>query len=224
MIIRREALQAALAATTDTDKRYDLHAVQVDPSKHAVIATDGHVLLIATDKSPQDDADFPLVPGAEFHGTPVAPVIVPADTVRAMIGTMPKRSTIPILGCCQLSTSGSESTATLTATDLSAPRIATLNREDAGQFPSYERVMPATDRPSIRLVLAVDVLEAIIKAAKAVSATGARAKSPMIHFDVPTGAKDRQKDGAQEVISPVTITVNGVDVNVTGCAMPCSLS
>lgn len=67
MIIRRELLQAVLPATSSDNTRYYLKGVQVDPAKHTATATDGHVLLIATDTAPFPDEDFPAVPGAEYR-------------------------------------------------------------------------------------------------------------------------------------------------------------
>jgi DNA polymerase III sliding clamp (beta) subunit (PCNA family) len=227
MIIRREALNAALAATTADDTRYFLNAVQVNPDKHAIIATNGHILLVATDKAPQLNADFPIVPGAAFHGSPVAPVLIPADSCRAIVAAMPKRSSIPILGSAQLSTNGSPSTFTLASTDLAAPRIATIDTTDAGNFPAYERVMPKLDRPSVNVIMAVDVLEQLIKAAKA--AQGSDKRTAKITFNVPTGKADldmpKGSDDTQGrmVSSALGVTITGPDVTVTGAAMPCRL-
>jgi hypothetical protein len=213
MIIRRETLAAALAATTADNSRYFLHAVQAEPALHRVVATDGFILLIATDRSPMQDEDFPQVPGAPFHGNPEGRIVLDAEICRGMIATMPKKTPIPILKTAQLSVNGSESTVTLAATDLQAPRVATIDTTAAGQFPAYERVMPKADREGVKLCMGLPVLESLIKAAKAVGVQ-------TITFDVPTGPKDTT-DGA--VSSPLGVTMNGADVTVTGCAMPCRL-
>lgn len=230
MIIKRAALQAALAATTSTDTRYFLNSIRVEPEQHRLVATDGNILLIVTDASPDPDEDFPMVPAGEYRGDPPEPVCIPADVVKAMIATMPKRSTIPILGCAQLSQGTEAGTATITATDLQAPRTAIIRASEQGQFPAYERCLPKADRPSARVCLAVDVLENLIKAAKAVT-QGRRMAT--ITFDVPTGAADREKapittnaEGEKitgepgAVTSAVGITITGDDLTITGCAMP----
>lgn len=209
MIIRRETLLAALAATTPDDSRYFLQAVRIEPSADRVIATDGHVLLIATDRHPQADSDFPS--WIEHHGNPSAPVLVEADTIRALLATLPKRPTITILGSIQVSQNGSEESATLAATDLSAKNVATVT--DSGkQFPRYERVIPTfgEDKPSIRVRLGLPVLETLIKAAKAVSDVKHAAGS--ITFELSTKNP--------EVIDAIGVSIEGRDVTVTGCAMP----
>jgi hypothetical protein len=213
MIIRRETLNAVLPATTSEDTRYHLNHVQFEPATNRVIATDGHVLLIATDRSPMADEDFPAVPGAEFHGNP-EPLAVSADILRAMLGTMPKKTPLPILQTCQLSRNGSDTTATLAATDLTAPRVATIERED-GRFPQYDRVIPSADRESVNVSLAVDVIEALIKSAKAICGTGKHTKKAIITFNVPIKETN--------VIDALAVTIEGINVVVTGAAMPCRL-
>ncbi len=209
MIIRRETLNAVLPATASDDSRYFLQGAQFEPASNRVIATNGHILLMAPDREPFPDDDFPAVPGAAFHGDP-APIVVPADVIKTMIATMPKRSTLPILHACQLSQNGSENTATITASDLTAPRTATINREDR-QFPAYDHVIPKLDRPSINVCLAVDVLEALCKSAKAVCGKG----KPTITFNL--SSKNT------EVLDALGITIKGETVTVTGAAMPCRM-
>jgi hypothetical protein len=193
MIIRREALTAALAATTDDDTRYYLSGVQVVPgATPRAVATNGHVLLVVDDEHPHKDEDYPIIVGAPWHGDPPAPLVIPSDIVRAMIATTPKKTTIPILRAIQVSRNGSEQSVTVAATDLQAPRVATLDTTaDDRKFPSYHRVLPAADRPSVSVCLAVDVLETLIKAAKAISQTGKNVHTPTIRFSLPTGKQHR---------------------------------
>ena len=212
MIIRRETLNAVLPATTADDTRYFLDAVLVEPTRHRAIATDGHIMIIATDNSPLADEDFPAIAGAEFHGDP-APIAIPAAIVRSMIATMPKKSSRPILATVQVGQNGSEETATIAATDLQAPRVATIAKDDR-RFPAYERVMSVA-APSVKVAIAIDVLETLIKSAKAVCGTGKREKKPIVTFEVPIGAA--------EVTTAIGFTVSGLDVTVTGVAMPCRI-
>jgi DNA polymerase III sliding clamp (beta) subunit (PCNA family) len=213
MIIRREMLQAVLPATTSEEKRYFLDGVQAEPAKHRVVATNGHVLLIATDREPQADADFPIVPSAPFTEDPSS-AFIPSDICKAMIGTMPKKSTIPTLRSAQLSRNGSETTATIAATDLQSPRVATLSNDQ--QFPSYDRVLPAADRPEITLSLSVAVLKTLLDAANAISPKGSR--RPTVHtitFGIPV------TDAGKIVDTAITIKATSAEVELTGVAMPC---
>jgi hypothetical protein len=221
MIIRREALSAALAATTADDTRYFLNAVQIDAAKHCVVATNGHILLVATDTNPQADTDFPAIPGAEYHGDPASAVLADADIIRAMIAATPKKTSIGILTSVQLGANGSDNTAVLSATDLKAPRVAVLTNEGRN-FPNYERVLPKAGRPGVRVCLSVEVLDALVKAAKVVR-SGVNSNSHQIAtitFDVPTSATDLQDNA---VITALGITMKGADVTVTGAAMPCRM-
>lgn len=216
MIIRREMLLAALAAATSEDKRYFLDGVYAEPVNHRVVATNGHVLLMATDRHPQDDADFPIVPGAPYSTDP-APILIPSTTAKAMIATMPKKRVLDILQCAQLSANGSEDTATLAATDLAAPRIAVLSRNDSGTYPQYEHVIPPADRPEIKLAMRVDVLQAIINAAVAVEPTKGKHGTPaVITFGIPKPDAD-----SDVVLTAITIAVSSDDIELTGVAMPC---
>lgn len=222
MIIRREMLSAALAATTPDDTRYCLNAVQIDAAKRCVVATNGHILLVATDTNPQADTDFPLIPGAEYHGDPAGAVLADADVVRSIIAATPKKTPIAILTSVQLGANGSDNTAMMSATDLKAPRVAVITNEAGRNFPNYERVLPKAGRPGVRVCLSVEVLDALVKAAKIVR-SGVQTNSHQlatIVFDVPTGATDLQ-DGA--VITALGVTMKGADVTVTGAAMPCRM-
>lgn len=209
MIIRRETLAAVIPATTADDTRYYLDALCIEPDGR-VIATNGHVLLIATDKAPQADADFPSVPGAAFNGTPEGQTLVKSDIIKSLMAVMPKRSTIPILGSIQLSQNGTPQTATLVATNLQTPCVATVTREPDVNFPQYERVFPKAPAV-VRIILAVEVLETLIKSAKAIATKNS---SPRITFDIPANGRDGVVDGA------IRVSMQGVDVDVAGVAMP----
>ena len=218
MIIRREALQAAMAAATSDDTRYFLQAVQVDPAKHTVVATDGHVLLVCTDTNPEKDAEFPAMPEAPFHGNPTKPVLIPVDVVNSLLKTMPKKPTIPILGMCQLSQNGTGESATVAATDLQVRNVARL-QDEGRKFPAWERAMPPADRESVTVAIGVTVLEAIIKAAKAIH----RAKGstgPVIQLNIPL-ARNEVGELEPVVVSALGVLLKGEDVTVTGAAMPC---
>jgi hypothetical protein len=222
MIIRRAQLQAALAATGKDNSRYYLSAVQADPSKHSVIATDGNVLLVCTDRRPEQDSEFPSIPGAEFHGEPDKPMCISVDVVQSMLKTMPKRATLPILQSCQLSQAaaggnqnGEAGQYTVAATDLPVRNVARINPENQGQFPAWEHLMPKADRPSIVVSLGIPVLESLIKAAKAID-------SKTITLTLPV-ERDKAGEPTGTVLTVIGVTITDTDVAVTGVAMPCRL-
>lgn len=231
MVIRRETIAAALPATANDERRYTLQAVHIEPATGdraaRVVSTNGNVLIIAEESNPIPDADFPIIAGAPFHSTPATPVLVSADIAKRVIKTTPKRVTVPALGCVQISTNGSENVITVAATDLGVPTVATVHRDDVGTFPRYERVIPNDDtRETVPVCLAVDVLETLIKAAKA-------AEHKYITFAIPSDAQGRDRirdangdktDKLGEVTSAINFKMSGgnADVSVRGCAMPMS--
>jgi hypothetical protein len=216
MIIRPEAIRATLPATDSSDpSRFYLRHILADPAKRRVVATNGHVLIIATDKAPQPDEDFPAIENAPFHGNPPIPISISAELAASMLKTAPRKGTIDILRSVQLSRNGSDQTATIAATDLQTANVAKIDAAETGRFPDYERVMVPNGRPGVQVCMAVDVLETLIKAAKAVGG-----KNPKITFDVPTESKHLQD---RAVIAAIGIEIHGSDVDVTGCAMPCRM-
>ena len=226
MLIRRESLQAALAATTSDDTQYTLDAVQIQPDG-MVVATDGAILLLVRERARFKDEDFPTRDVPAYHGDPAGPVLVPAEVCRRLIAGTPKiAKLLPVLGCVQLAANGTEGGATLAATTLEVPTVVTIAADDGKRFPAWERVLPKADRPTVALVLGVSVLEALLKAAKAAAGAGGKGQKPVaIWFDVPTSAKDVQAAEGKptQVVSAVGVSFGGGDVTVTGVVMPCRL-
>ena len=187
MIIKRQAIAAALPATTSDDTRYFLKALELRPDG-TVVSTNGHLCVMVRDTEPYADADFPIVPGAPFHGSPAKAVLIDGDVAKRMIAATPKKSSIPILKGLQVSRNGSDDTATVAATDLDSPMVSTL--KDEGQtFPDCDRVRPKLDdQPTIEVGIGIPVLEAMIKAVKALQ-TDKRA--PMVKLVIPIGRRHR---------------------------------
>lgn len=187
MIIRKETLQAVLPATTKDDTRYFLKAILVEPSGRC-IATNGHIMLLATDEHQEPDADYPAKPGIpEFKSSPEVGVLLPSDMAEGLIKAMPKgkRSTIPILNGVQIGTNGEEGF-NVVATDLESVRTGHIQADGKdGTFPKYERVLVPADRPHLKVSLSTEVLKALIKSAEAASDT----KLTTITFEIPTETK-----------------------------------
>lgn len=231
MLLRRELLKTALLATTNDETRYVLSAVQVQPDG-SVRATDGHILVYARDPHPQEDADFPTVAGAQPITAPSAPVLLPADLAKRLLAGMPKKSTVPVLGCVQLGTVNGGGGVQAVSTDLSVPVIADLTAAQALQFPSTDRVM-VTDgqRPAvIKLCLSAEMLTRLAQIAR----EAGRAKGTnVVALEIPTDpvyqGKRWEGDGdatAQvpngNLESAVRFTC-GTEVTVEGVVMPCRI-
>lgn len=219
MILRRELLQAVVPATTDKEPaRRALASVLVRPDGSA-LATNGHLLLVATDAHPMPDTDFPVIPGAPFRGSPEQAVQVPTGVIAQLVKAMPKRSPIPILTCVQLSTSENGSgNHTLAATDLDHPVTVTL-RPTEDHFPNADRPIETAkqkaEQGTISAILAVDALEKVCKAAKAVG-------SDAVTFTLPTQGNTSVEVCHGTVLDAIQLTCTGKDrdVELTGLLMP----
>lgn len=245
MIIRRELLRAVLPATGPDDRGYALDTIQIRPDG-ACVATNGHVLLIAREQSPFADKDFPTKDLPTFSGNPAAPILVSQSAVEKLIAAMPKRSTIPILGCVQVTTNGDG--AVVSATDLEVPCSVHVAADAPQRFPEYERVIP-TERPVLTVHLSVYVLEALIKAAKVLQGGRKSKTGGTIGLQVPIGiqyqahpfeespdhcsGKDcpcrhcgsiesaHVKALAGTITSPIGVALQGDGMTVQGVAQPC---
>jgi hypothetical protein len=197
MLLKRELLSTVRPAVTDADTRYTLSSIQINPNG-AVVATNGHILIKATELHPIPNADFPVVPGVpECVTDPTAPILLPADLADRLIKAMPKRSSLPALYTVSVTVNG-DGSAYAAATDLQAPTVAKLTPEEGQTFPAYDRVFPDKDRPVVSILLGIPVLEVLIKSAKAAGAKG-------IKLALPTQAKyqETDTDGKDHAFNPV---------------------
>lgn len=231
MIIRRETLQAVLPATSDDPSRYVLNAISVEPDG-TVVATDGHLLLCAKERRPMDDADFPTRDLPAYKANADKPISLAVDLVRKLIGAMPKatKRALPVLQTIQLAQS--ETGTYVAATDLETVMVKQLDLAEQPIFPKWQQVQVPKDRPALKVVLAVALLEDLIKAAKAAGMPGGGRQLQTITFYVPTEAKyqgtlrqpsDTGVKGKpdRQIMHGLRIEFQGSDVDVEGVAMPC---
>lgn len=208
MLLRRELLKATLPATTEYAHRCKLNALQLHPDGR-VVATDAHVLLVATDAAAIPEEDFPALPDAPALTPLAGPVLLPASAAVRLINGTAKRNTIRVLQTIRVGQSGDGALAA--STDLNVPTIVRIPASEPSAFPNWERVLPATDRPAVKVTLAVDVLQTLIKSAKAI---GART----VMFSVPTTPPDGQEG---VVLDALGVSMRQDGLSITGCAMPC---
>ena len=225
MLIKRAALAAALPATTSDDTRYHLQAVQVSLG-HTVEATDGHIAVRITDTAPLLDTEYPIISGAEMVADQTGPVLLPADVCKKLIGVTPKKTTIPVMQSIRFGRNGQPDTVLAVATDLQTPMIATIRTDESGNFPNLDRVIPPADKAgTVTLIVGTEVLEVLIKAAKAVKNSHAA-----VYLQIPTAPADRLEtktadDGTPirdgPVCSAVRFAVKGADgLEMIGALMP----
>lgn len=187
MIIRKEALTAVLAATSTDDVTHRTDKIQVTP-KGEIAATTGHVLFVATERSRFPDSEFPDKRDMpHYHGDPTEPVTIDRDLVDRLIKGMPKKGPIPILQAVQLGING-DGGAYVAATDLQVPTVIRLKpqTEQAGGFPSWQRIVPSASAPHVKVSLSVEVLQALIKAATAVAGRPGHTYTPKVTLYIPT--------------------------------------
>lgn len=213
MLIRRETLQAVRPATTAEDTRYFLAAIQIEPTG-VCVATNGHILIKASEASPMPAEDFPIVPGVPEHTTaPTGPILMSADIADRLCKATPKGPrAMPVLRTVQITTNG-DGSSYAAATDLTVPIVVKLT-PDGQNFPAYDRVIPK-DRPTLAIVLGVPVLEVLIKSAKAIGATS-------IRLELPTGSECLSKTHGT-INTAITATYHGADVEALAVLMPMNL-
>ena len=189
MLIHKDAFKAALAAVDEKDQRgYFLNAVQVVPGEkddRAVMATNGHILIIARDRAGETfaDADFPAKGVPPYNGEIDKPILIDAGHVDRLIKAMPKKSPIPVLSCVQITKNG-DGAPVASSTDLEVPCVVHLPADDSRRFPDHKWVMVGSDKPHLKVVLSTEVLKAILNAAAA--AHGGRKTLNTIELQIPT--------------------------------------
>jgi hypothetical protein len=221
MLLRHTALKTALLATTADVTRYALNAVHVRPDG-VVEATDGHILVRCTDTAPMDPADFPTVPSA---ASPLQPaekgILISTDHVKKLLGTMPKRATIPCLQTVNVGTIDAKPYAV--ATDLDTPLVIALERtNDGATFPTTDRVMIKDgDRAVIRVTLSAAMLQTLARIGKEVGTS----KTPTVTLEIPTEAEYHatHPNGTHGVTSGIRFTAGDGEVHADGVVMPCRL-
>lgn len=232
MLIRREVLAAVLPALNDLDPaRPSLSKVQILPTGEAR-ATNGHIAIMASgiDGFRFSDGDFPVVPGAPFHESPTTPILVDEQTIKRLIGATQKGArSFPVLNCIQIGKNGTDTAHLLAATDLHAPLTATVQTDPQEQYPDLAKITPAADKAdTVPLVLGVPVLEALLKAAKAIAGSK---RMQTIRFDVPIGSGDRRvfrgpndaPEELHEITGAIRATAYGPDAKIVAVVMPCRL-
>lgn len=236
MIIRRDALRAALVATTKDDSRYFLHSVKVH-SDGMLEATDGNMLMRVRDKYPQKDEEYPRCPNTaeEIIGC-LTSILLPVPLAEKLMAALPKKATIPILNAVQIGLRDGKRIGV--ATDLEVPCVVDLEPANTDtHFPTTDRVHVAEGQrtPVIRLTLTAEMLTRLAK----IATTVGRAKAlNAITFEIPldplyqgtrpaegydgtrpSTPEDRVPDG--NIASQIRVTIAGEDCSVEGVVMPC---
>lgn len=217
MLIHRDTLKAALLAVDTAPSRYFLHAVQVQPDGR-VVATNGHVLLIAKATHQFADADFPHAQQLTFDHSPTTPVCIPTVICEKLIAGTPKKLTIPVLGYVQVGVTAAPAETFAAATDLETSVVKVLDTGDtAPRFPTFDKVLVSEDRPHLTLQLSADYLVLLAKAAKLVY--GKHQYGGVVELQIPTEPEHNERG---TIVSQVRVVIRGGggETEVEGVIMP----
>lgn len=225
MLIKREILKALAVATT-SDETYQLSSLLIEPDGH-VVATDGYILLVASQSTPIPDVEFPTSDSMPaFHHNPRTAVLLPADTAARLIGATSRgKPTIPVLTHIQVGCTD-DGKAYATATDLAMPVSVPLQANgDGSTFPAYARCLPPADRPHHTVRLAGNVLAQLAKVAAILADTKDTTKGT-IRFEIPSEptcyAKVEGTEARGGLELAIRIVIQGQDgVEIVGAVMPC---
>ena len=217
MIIRGEALKACLVATDPHETKYNLDAVQLQPDGR-VVATDGHLLLVAKETEPFKDEDFPSKDVQAFTGSPKIPVVVPKAIVQKLLAAMPKGAPIPILGAIQVGMNGKRPYAV--ATDLETPLVAKLPDPKDARFPEHwPKVLPKKGGPHVTVIFTGKMLQQIARAAAAI---GNARTGGYVRMEIPLPGQEGPAKH-EPIMDAVRIVLPGDEVEIEGAAMPCRI-
>ena len=179
MLLNRANL-AVVEAATKQESRYALNGILCDVD--GTTATDGYMLCHVSPPPGSVAANFPTWPGAERPTEPIRRFVLPSDSAREIAKALPKKSTIPILKtamvCADTNVNGK---AAIAVTDLEARRVFQPDKVD-GQFPNWQAVIPkhnAESPATLTIALDGDLLERVIKVARALKAEAGDTRGPV---------------------------------------------
>lgn len=222
MIIRKATLQAVLPAADSRDVTSRCDKIEVRPDG-TVTATNGHVLLSATERTRFLDADFPVKGLPKYHGDPPTAITLNAAEIARVVKALTKKSTMlyPILTAVQLGTDA-EGTY-LAATDLTSQTVLRVptQEDQRGQFPAWDRLVPAREEPAICVELSTAVLKVLIQAAETVHGLDIlrTQRRATVRLYVRTDAAHQTETGHGN--AGIRVEIDGTDTAIVGVVMPC---
>jgi hypothetical protein len=161
-LMNRNNLGVRFAASAQ-ESRYTMGAILA--TENETVATDGH--LLARVSMPNMDAkNFPVVDGFKPNGFKRG--LIPSDVCQEIERSIPKKTTIPVLGHAAITTEHTDDRGDLlkvAVTDLDTPKVITV-REPEGQFPKWDnQSLWATKAPVMDICFDAELLKRIMVAA-----------------------------------------------------------
>lgn len=172
MLVSRQALEVWRASSNDGG-RYSLCGVLFEADGSAV-ATNGHWLAKFTPARKTDALEFPHVEGCNAASPgELIPFIMPLDSLKALLKSLPKRQTLPVLEYAALDVEQTNANghAVLAVTDLENPQVSKPKKVE-GTFPMYQNVIPTDGQLGEAVGFSAHYLKAICETAIAQNGKG----------------------------------------------------
>lgn len=204
MLIHRNILSVAAAATADDVVRYGINCVQVRPNG-VVVGTNGHIAVQVFERHRSPDDEFPNVAGVPELIDASAPVYIDAAAVKRLVGGTKKKGSIPVLECVRVGTSP-DGEPKAVSTDLDASVV--LRLSDI-KFPDVDMVIPGANDDAVTLTLGLPMLKTLVNVLSAMK------DGASITFQIPAST-----DPPAPISEAVRATAETGDMTVVMAIMP----
>lgn len=211
MLLDRHSLAARYACSKE-EHRGSIRNVLV--TTRETVGTDGHMLAVISHPSePLRDVDFPTVPGFSPDDSigPVAPVLIPADTLERVAKSLPKKQTHAILEHALLD----PVKRTIATTDLANPSLVSFPADES-RFPDYAKIIDRDLAGRVNVLLSIPLLERALKIAKEGSGNGQKVASVVLSIKEHQGAVILQAGRAFILVMPLRGDEGGPTVTLPG--------
>lgn len=160
-MLNRNNLDIAKLAATE-DSRFMITGILVKPEE--TVVTDGHVMVKVT--TPDTTAEsFPQMANVEPATDDFKPFILSRRAALEISKALPKSRYFPALEQAAVSSETDKNGESVLYThDLELPRVF-REKKPTGNFPDYERVIPAAERATLAIGLNADLLVKVLQLA-----------------------------------------------------------
>ena len=151
MLITRKMLRAV--EISGKDKTRDVYmSVFLTPDGQSAVATDGHMLAVVTPNGARPPAEeYPLPAGLAQADPPAEGLIIPAETCKAALKSLPKKTGgMPVLRCASLVQDGAGAFS-IFSTDLKTPHRNEFKPID-GVYPKFGQMIPDINKGDFRSI------------------------------------------------------------------------
>jgi hypothetical protein len=158
MLLNKHNLNIAKLASKEAS-RFTLSGIRITPTE--TVVTDGHCLMKVSTVAISSE-EFPVCQGSGV--TPqddFKPFNLDAAQALKASAQLPKKSTIPVLGCAAVAVNGNPDRPALLTTDLE--QFSTFKAMESGNYPDYERVIPKAENAPFAIGLDAKLIKAMME-------------------------------------------------------------